>query len=351
MNCSIARKTGIALAMCLLVCTLFSFSTLAEPADDTAAQTDWEIIPIATEAEEIPEYVYYYNGKEKVSAESFEWTKDAVSGKALKLNGENQYLRLATAQVKELSGFTFSTWVKRLPVATNNNVFFDDDNTANTIEDNNDQKLLTVYKNENRYLTVSLDKQNPKKGIDGLCAELEDRGAEPVTLFRSVTEGASTALPVNEWHHVAVVFSDTSLAVYVDGTAFLQEELNISVDNMDLRTFIIGGGFYSEQTLHALLDNAVVYTAAFDANQIGLLAQNAQPQLGATPTTSKEVLATAPPTLPDTITVSTENANRVLGMPAGLAAVLLIILLGVVVLSVVFTHRKKQQQQQEDDHL
>ena len=129
----------------------------------------------------------------------------------------------------------------------------------------------------------------------------------------------------------------------------MQEDLAVSVDDMDLRTFVIGGGFYGENPLNALLDNAVVYNTAFDANQIGLLAQNARPQPGVVPTTSKEVLATAPATLPDTITIPQENTNRIFGLPAGLAAVLLVIVLGVVVLSVVFTYRKKQQQ--EDDHL
>lgn len=341
-----ARKAVVALAVCLSVCTAWALPVSAAPAEKTEADTDWEVIPIATEINDIPNYVYYYNGKQKVAPESFEWSKDSVTGKALKLNGENQYLRLATAQVKELSEFTFSAWVKRLPDTP---AAGEDDEYVLLDEGDQEHKLLTVYKNENRYLTVSLHKQDAEKGINGLCAAFEDRNAEPLVLFRPASEGTNTALPLNEWHHVAVVFSDTTLAVYVDGAAFLQEDLAVSVDDMDLRTFVIGGGFYGEKPLNALLDNAVVYNTAFDANQIGLLAQNAQPQPGVVPTTSKEVLATAPATLPDTITIPKENTNRVFGLPAGLAAVLLVIVLGVVVLSVVFTYRKKQQQ--EDDHL
>ena len=263
MNFHIARTIAAALLCCLLT----AFPAMAETTEETPEETVVQAIPLVAEAEGMPDYIYYYTGKEKVEPSSFSWVADGIKGEAVKLNGENQYLRLATAKVKELSAFTFSAWVKRSPSA----------------EADNDHKLLTVYKNENRYLTLSLDKQDAQKGINGICLELQDRAIDPITLFRPASVGATTAFPADKWHHIAVTFSDTAVSVYVDGTAYLQQTIDLSIDEMDLRTFVIGGGFYGEKPLNATLDNVLVYNAALSAEQVALLAQNNNPLSGATP--------------------------------------------------------------------
>lgn len=317
----------------LLCCFLMASPVLAEPAE-TPQEPVVEAMPLVAESEEVPDYVYYYNGKEKSDPDTFSWGANGIKGDAVKLNGENQYLRLATAKVKELSSFTFSAWVKHTPIETT---------------DETDHKLLTVYKNENRYVTLSLDKKDEEKGINGICLEIQDRTIDPITLFRPVSSGATAALPTNKWHHIALTFSDTEVAVYVDGTAYLQQTIDLSVEEMDLRTFVVGGGFQGEKPLSATLDNVLVYNTAFSAKQIALLSQNKNPLSDATPTTTTEVLATAPITFPSNITAGEPQTGlRILGLPAGLVVVLATFVLVAVVLSIVLTRRNKQE---ESDHL
>ncbi len=320
-------------ALAVLCCILAAFPVLAQPAEEPKEEAVVQALTLVAEAEGMPEYIYYYSDNEKVEPYTFSWVADSVKGEAVKLNGEDQYLRLATAKVKELSSFTFSAWVKR---------------PATEADEENDHKLLTVYKNENRYLTLSLDKQDEEKGINGICLELQDRAIDPLTLFRPASVGTTTALPTNNWHHVAVTFSDTEVAVYMDGAAYLQQTIDLSVTEMDLRNFIVGGGFYGEKPLNALLDNVLVYNAALSAEQIALLAQNTNPLSDATPAIKAEVLATAPITLPSDITVQTQTGLRVLGLPVGLLVVLSAFILVAIILSLVLTRRNKQE---EDDHL
>ncbi len=328
MKFHVARTTAAALLCCLLT----AFPVLAEPAE-APVESDVYAMPLVAESEGAPDYIYYYTGKEKVDPSTFSWVAGGIKGEAVKLNGEDQYLRLATATVKELSAFTFSAWVKR--------PFAEPD-----VE--NDHKLLTVYKNENRYLTLSLHKQDEENGINGICLELQDRAIDPLTLFCPASPGTTTAFPTDKWHHVAVTFSDTEVAVYVNGTVYLQQAIDLSIDEMDLRTFIIGGGFYGEKPLNAMLDNVLVYNTALSAKQIALLAQNTNPLSSSVPTTTTEVLATTPVTFPSNIIAKPQTGLRVLGLPVGLVVVLATFILGAVILSVVLTRRNKQE---ESDHL
>ena len=316
------RMVLSALIMGLL---LTAFSVAAEPIE-APAKPNIQAIPLINEKDTIPEYVHYYKGKTKVDPSTFSWAKNGISGNALLLDGKQQYLRLDTAQAEKLSAFTFSVWVDRLPITSTNNY-----------------KLLTAYKNENRLLAVSLHKQDTENDINGICVELQDGAAEPITLFRPSTDGISTALPANEWHHVAVVFCDTQLAVYIDGTVFLQQALHVSVEAMELNNFIIGGGIYGEVPLSARLDDAVLYNGALSANQIACLAQNIDPLSGATATTTKETLATKPATVPTAISKPTEEPH-VFGLPLGLAIVVAALVVVIVVFSVLFTRRGSKQQ-------
>ncbi len=329
MKFHVARTTVMALFCCLLM----AFPVMAQPTEEPDEEVVVQAMPLVAEAEGVPDYIYYYTGKEKVEPSTFSWVAGGIKGDAVKLNGEDQYLRLATAKVKELSAFTFSAWVKRPFTEAN---------------EENDHKLLTVYKNENRYLTLSLDKQDEEKGINGICLELQDRAIDPLTLFRPASVETTTALPTDNWHHVAVTFSDTEVAVYVDGAAYLQQTIDLSITEMDLRNFVIGGGFYGEKPLNAMLDNVLVYNAALSAKQIALLAQNTNPLSGASPITTTEVLATAPLTFPSDITIQPQTGLRVLGLPVGLVVVLAAFILVAIVLSVVLTRRNKQE---ESDHL
>jgi hypothetical protein len=312
-------------ALLLLLCLPVS----AEPANA-------EKISLVTAVEDIPDAVYYYKGKTKADPAAFDWVEGRNGGTALQLNGENQYLRLATAQTSDLDSFTFSTWISW---------------KGNESDDHADaQKLLTLYRNESHYLTVSLHMKDEDRRADGIYMTWQDPNMETVTLFSPTDGNNSFAFPENEWHHVAVVASDTAFSLYIDGVRYLHADVDVNFAGMDLRTFKIGAGFENEPYLNAMLQSTAIYTAELDSNQILLLAQDADPLSGAAATTTTGVLATRPTTTPQEEKRSEDGfSGRIFGLPAGLVIMLAAILLTVITLSVVFSIQRNRRERNGGD--
>ncbi len=315
---------GVCAVVTALMCT-----SLTVAAETTAAHNILaEPIVVATEPEEIDEKVYFYQDNEKVSPEDFTWV-DGKTGKALQLNGENQFLRYSAEKTLQLDAFTFSTWIYRNELA---------EESLNV-----GQKLLTVYKNENRFLTVSPHWRDNERHINGIYMEWQDRGIDPITLYTESETDTNTALETKTWHHVAVVASDDEFSLYVDGTCLHSAARDTSFSAMELNSFLIGGGFYGDARLHALLDDAYLYPQALDASHIALLAAGIDPADGGTPPTTEAYRPTAPTNGIHTPPVAVEDTNgTVFGIPVALVVTPLAVILLVVVLSVVLSAQKKR---------
>lgn len=235
-------------------------------------------IRFVTEPDTLSKDVYYVMKKQKVDPSSFTWVDGGISGKALQLDGITQHLRLATAEVKKLSAFTFSAWVNW---------------KGNTGA--KQQRLLSVYKNENHCLLLSPHNQDDALQLNGIQLTLEDPQVEPLSLHHKVSANTSSALAVNEWHHVAVTLSDTRLALYIDGVVYAEHAFqNFEVDEMDPYRFVIGSEFEGDAQFNGLIDEALLYTEVLDDHQIALLAEKQAPIKGVTVPADKETLATKP---------------------------------------------------------
>ncbi len=322
----------LALTTVISVMPVWSVSA-TEPAED-ADTNEIECIHLVTEPDDVPKDVYYVMKGDKSDPASFAWVEDGITGKALQLDGDTQHVRLATARVKELSAFTFSAWV----------------NWAGENEDKKEQRLLCVFKNENHSLIVSPHNTDASQQLDGIQLTIEDPQLEPVSLHHAVGENVASALQTNEWHHIAVTLSDTEVALYLDGTLYASQTLeNFSVDAMDPYRLIIGSEFEGDAQFNGLIDNALLYTAVLDADQIGLLAQNEEPEEGVKPTTKKETLATKP--YVSEPSSEEDGSARILGLPPLVFAILGGCVVLVIVLSLVLSlYRKKSQEWPEEDH-
>lgn len=306
---------SVCITVLILVCT-----TLPAFAVTGVDPSIAEPVYVATEPEEIDEKVYYYQDDEKVAPEDFMWV-DGRHGKAVKLNGENQYLRYSAEKTLQLEEFTLSAWVKLQG------------------EDNNiGQKLLTVYKNESMFITVAPHLLNTERAIDGIYMEWQDRTIDPVIIYSDPAEDTTFALESNAWHHVAVVVSDTEFSLYIDGFRFYSEDMDTSFVAMELNTFLIGGGFYGEPLLNALLDDTFLYPQALEASHIQLLAADMDPADGGKiPTVGTVYRPTEPssaPTAAPKDEVETGISPLVIILP-------LVFIVGIIVLSVVFSRQKK----------
>lgn len=291
-------------------------------------------IPLVTELEDVSDDVYFVKNKKKSDPATFNWVA-GKNGKALQLDGDTQHVRLATARVRELTGFTFSAFV----------------NWAGIPEGSTrEQRLLSVFKNDTHCLTVSPHNTDASRGLNGIELTLEDPQTEPISLYHEVASGVQSALRTEEWHHIAVTLSDSQVALYIDGTVYVSKALeNFSVDKMDLYRFVIGSEFEGDAQFNGMLDDAVLYTAPLTADQIALLAQGGDPNSGETVTTAKEILATRPVTTDNSQT--DDEDTRILGLPPTLVAILGSGVLVVIALSLILSFaRGKVGPAEEDDH-
>lgn len=320
------RRFGILITILLF---LFSFSVLAEPTTETQPNR----MVMVSDNEEIDKETYYYDGKVKVKTDAFNWIDGYNGKKAVSLNGKSQYLRLATAQTRDLRSLTFSSWV-----------YWRGNRSTGTVDN---QKLLTWYRNESYFFSVSVHASDPEKGLDGICLELGDPSMETITLFKPVDEHHSTALYANEWHHIAVTVSDNAIALYVDGVCFLSEEINVDLAAMDLRTLKVGAGFENEPYFNGALQDTFLYDTVLTDNQILLLAQGKDPLSGEIATTTTGALATRPidPLQPH----KSSADNTLFGLPLGLFSVLAILIACIATLSIVFSIRNDRSQQNGGD--
>ncbi len=315
------RKLTVLVAVLLL---LFSVSVSAEPT--TEVQPNRTVM--VSDSEDIAKETYYYDAKVKVNADTFEWIEGQNGKQAVSLNGKNQYLRLATAKTRELTAFTFSSWV-----------YWRGNHNDDTVDN---QKLLTWYRNESYYLSVSVHASDPNKGLDGICLELAEPSMETITLFKPVDSNHSTALYTNEWHHITVTVSNNVLALYIDGVCYLKQELAVDLAAMDLRTLKVGAGFDHEPYFNGALQDAYLYDAVLTNNQILLLAQDKDPLSGEIATTVTGALATRPidPLKPHDNALS----NTLFGLPVGLLSILAVLIACIAALSIVFSIRGNRQQ-------
>ncbi len=266
--------------------------------------------------------VYYYNNGKKVSPNTFEWVA-GHTGQAVALNGEDQYLRISAAEALALEEFTLSAWF-------------------NLRADTVGAKLLTVYKNESRFLTVSPHVQDTERGINGWYMEWQDRVGEPVTAFVPAAQGTTLAPAVGEWHHAAVVVSNTEFSLYLDGMRYLTQTVETDYSEIELSQFVVGGGFYGEPLLNALLDDVAVYPAALSAKQVAALANK---------TAQNNYYPTRPLADADRGVVGNVTQRlTVFGLPPALVILVGAVLVTVLVLSLVFSAQRKRQGT-EEEHL
>ena len=282
-------------------------------------------VVVVSEPSQSDDKVYFYQGNRKVKSTDFNWVP-GHNGYAVLLDGDEQYLRCSSQLIDGLSSFTFSAWINWQGGVPN-------------------QKLLTIYKNDNRFFSVSPNWDDESQEILGWYLEVRDRGIEPTVAYYPVRGGYTYALQPNSWHHVAVTVSDATFALYVDGREYLSANYELSLADMELNTFLVGGGFYGDARLAAMIDDAYLYPTALSAENIALLAADMNPVFGGSAPTTTVYYPTAPTT---TATLKPADGNvpsrgTVLGLPLALVLIPLGVVVVAVALSFALNAQKKKQ--------
>ncbi|MGI6265200.1 MAG: LamG domain-containing protein [Acutalibacteraceae bacterium] len=291
-------------AIGLIAVLLFSASAPAS-ANYFSAPPGYEDgrLVIADEAASLDdEYVIYHHGGVEALPSHIVWTNGrAGHGQAVDLSGGGDYLSIGYNQLR-LTTFTVSMWV----------------NWRGAGDGDADQPLLTAGRDEDNKIVISTwrrdDALKSENGhiANGLFLEEVVTGEREVG-YKPSAPDASTALPQNEWHHLALVGKNPYLSLYLDGELWAQVLWNIGLREFDPNFMRFGGGLDGAATggtFNGLLDDATVYTAALTDEQIRLLAAGEDPMDpdATLPTTTVITTTQAPATTTQATAAASEPA-------------------------------------------
>lgn len=280
------------------------------------------------------ENVTYYVGDEAASASSIEWVDGGHSGKAIRLSGNGEYLRLGYTAARPRE-FTFSGWINWQGAAGEQAAV--------------GQRLFTIYRDSTHYLTLSPYMRDTGMtagdgSLDGVYLGYR-YGNTAVNMFNPASGNVTYALPCNEWHHLAVVSDGRTIKLYIDGVRWFEEQVLTTMAELSGSYLKIGAGEWGDPTLNALLDDVTLYNSAFSASRIAELAGGNTPSPAYIPTRpdTTDTTSTVAPTADDTTdpTTPVTQSPTILGVPLWGIYIILGVVAVYVVLVVVMNVKKR----------
>lgn len=264
----------------LICCLALAAAVTAAPGVSALYYVNRQPLTLIGEPEEFSPEIAVYRGEERLAAEDLTWAEEGHSGKALLLPGDGTFLRIDT-RVTRVTQFTFSAWINWQGGESN-------------------QRLFTVARGTQNYFTFSPNLKDDSRGINGVYMGYQ-AGGKKLELYNKAEGGVSYAMPRDQWHHLAVVSDNASFKVYLDGVLWLQDKILANVNGVAAGTFDIGAGVWGDPSLHALLDEVVIYPSALNAGRVRNLAGEREPVYLPTepePTVT-DAVTTAEPTEPE----------------------------------------------------
>ncbi len=291
---------------------------------------------VITEPGESSSYVSFYKDGKKASLDDMTWTDNGRHGKGLLLDGVSEYLQIPKKQMA-VPSLTFTAWINWQGAQDP----ADPDGLYG-------QRIFTVAKGTDRFLTLSPHMRNPDKKDDqgrildgvyvGYAFDPQKKGTL-TELWNPAADGAeSYGLPTGEWHHLAVVLTGKEMLLYIDGRLWQKQLLVRSVAELDAPNMKIGAGFDGGPFLNAVLDDVAVYETPLSEDQVRRAMQAADP-FSSDPTEAEPDPSrpTAPTTTTTTGVPFTTTASRIdFNQPSPLFGVPLWSMILIIVLASLF---------------
>ncbi|MCI8554386.1 MAG: LamG domain-containing protein [Clostridiales bacterium] len=329
--------------------------TTAPPAAALEGYTNGRLSVVSEPDAPPSPYVAYYDGGEEKALSELTWTDEGRSGKAVALDGKSQYLQVGDTMQLSSPQLSFATWMYwKGPVEGVDSSF-------------HAQRLFTMT-NRRGTSWVSLaphardDSAPDEEGriLDGVYLDFYKDGGDglKIQLFNpAVQDSESYGIPLNEWHHVALVFTAEELLVYLDGRVWFRQGLLMGANELLSSRFIIGNGSLWEGGMfHGLIDDAALYDFALSADQVRMLAGGVDPlaEGAALPAPAEPYLPTAPSytTAPPSATATTAaGTGTLMGLPYwGVYTLggLIVVFVGLTAVSNVYENRRRRPPGEDD---
>ncbi len=262
---------------------------------------------VAAEPKKTSEFVHYFKNGEEKPLDTMTWVDGGVHGKALSLNGKDEYLQIGYEQLR-MAQMTFSTWI-------NFRGSVDEAKPAAALW----QRLFTIHAGESCYFTVSPHAQdttvtNTDGQLDGVYMEYyrgdEEENYSMKSFTGAIAGKSNFGLPQNEWHHMAIVVDTMSVKLYVDGNLIMEELFLMPIVQMSADVMLIGGGMWGDPLLNALLDDTLLFERALTAQEIAALMQTGDLAALKNPAAATTAASHYEPTTVITTTASTTPTEQ-----------------------------------------
>ncbi len=302
-------KKGASLGTVLALLTVTFAAVVGRPLPAAALEgyTNGRMSLVTEPEAESSPYVAYHTGGEEVDWSQLTWV-DGRNGKAVALDGVSQYLQVGDTQQLASPSLSFATWIYwQGPVSAEA-----DPTSAYS------QRLFTMTnRNGTSWLSFAPHAVG-EGGMNGVYVDFYKDGGEgqamELRLFNEAGEYESYGLPMNEWHHIAVVMDSQHLYLYLDGRVWFQQDLLMGANELRSSRFIIGNGSLWEGAyFHGLIDDTALYDFALSADQVKMLYGDVDPLAeGATvPENTTAYLPSAPTYATTTTTAPTTTATQI----------------------------------------
>lgn len=226
-------------------------------------------MPLITEPDESAQPLIYCRGNSDLTIGEVNWV-DGGDGKAVSFNGVDEYFRLPYKSL-QMTEFTLTAWVNWHGKAD-----------AEGGSGLSGQRIFSARANQygKRYITLS-PMETTAEGSDGLRLHMRYEGSD-----WDLHRPQAGPLPQDEWHHVAIVATEKTLALYLDGIRMDEQTTMMSPAQMNLFQLYLGKGptMGGDGYFNGLMDNVFLYRRALTVDELRDVIVDQQPSGHTIPT-------------------------------------------------------------------
>ncbi len=301
------------LTLAAIVCILSS--GLCVSAQRPSSYDETGCMSLITDPNGSAQPVIFCRGNDDLTMNDVRWVEDSTRGQVVQFGGVDEYFRIGYNDI-QLANFTLSMWVNWQGAAE-----------GGSGEMN--QRIFSIrgpYSGK-EYLTLS-PMETTEEGSDALRLHMRYQNSD-----WDLCRPQASPLKQNEWHHVAVVSTEETLALYLDGVLMDEELTMMGIVNMRPQQLYIGKGPIQggDGYFHGMMDDVLLYKHALDVDELNALiaAQTPQPTTPSTeetPTTTTRVDETIP-TVPSQVDYSLPLIPNVVWIVVSVVGVLILALI------------------------
>lgn len=250
-------------------------SGLSASADRQKGFDENGCMPLITEPGDCAEPLIFCRGDQDLSIGEINWV-NSINGKAVQFNGIDEYFRIGYNNL-QIADYTLSMWV-----------YWEGASTAtggSTLENQRIFSARGTYR-DRQYVTLSPMETNAD-GTDGLRLHMRYEQSD-----WELNTPQAEPLEQNAWHHIAVVGTEETLCLYLDGVLVDEALTMMSLAEMRPQQLYIGKGptYGGDGYFNGIMDNVYLYKRALTADELSGIIDSQQPT---TTTTTATTASTA----------------------------------------------------------